>query len=399
MTLSTTCILLALLQVIINLSWITHIEDETPIRFNLYHRIVTLERELQELRRQQQQQQQQMHASIQSKSSIMEIVDSNVFFPFTIRDSRRLVPNQIPLGFHIFDYVDVHNRHQEHTKTSNLFQDGIRLVEHPPPCQAYTLSCYKKKIIQVLDIVLNATAANFFFYMEADNDLCVPLSYIQHLAETEHRYFIAAGTGFSGWIMSRSFVLDFLDEYRKEPATKSNFYLQPDSVASSMMIPRRNWAVTRRYLVSHTIISTSGAQPLTMKNTSRLEKHLPRCLEPHRGKWPDPVKSPTIDYYGWDYFDYDLCGHADLFPCDGPEQIHLDDGNWTMMMLVMDNWTTLKDWTAIRNATTVSKDGMTTIHFRRTYNATNTIKTVNKKMSAHTTHGNTRKRQGGGNKK
>jgi hypothetical protein len=62
-------------------------------------------------------------------------------------------------------------------------------------------------------------------------------------------------------------------------------------------------------------------------------RYLPRCLEPHRGIWPDKNKTKeednnydnksnnnnnnnvAIDMYHWDFFDYDLCPESDIFPC------------------------------------------------------------------------------------
>ena len=239
-----------------------------------------------------------------------------VLFPFTIRDSRRLVPTQIPFGFHVFDYVDVHSRDQLQTDASKLFLDGKLIPDEPAPCQKYQLACYKEKVLQVFDIVLNTSESKFFFYMEADNDLCVSLEYIQNLAVRHNRYFITAGVGFSGWIMSRQFMLDFLNEYNKVQGSFNLFQLQPDSVASSMMIEKGNWAVTRQYLVSHTTLPALGAKGLTLKNTGKLDKHLPRCFEPHRGVWIKPGSKVEKDMYGWDYFDYKECGDAEIYPCE-----------------------------------------------------------------------------------
>jgi len=62
-------------------------------------------------------------------------------------------------------------------------------------------------------------------------------------------------------------------------------------------------------------------------------RYLPRCLEPHRGIWPDKnkkddeekIKNTTItttnnnnaaiDMHHWDFFDYNLCPENDIFPC------------------------------------------------------------------------------------
>mmetsp|Transcript_8921 Transcript_8921/g.24724 ORF Transcript_8921/g.24724 Transcript_8921/m.24724 type:complete len:105 (+) Transcript_8921:682-996(+) len=69
--------------------------------------------------------------------------------------------------------------------------------------------------------------------------------------------------------------------------------------------------VGRRYLESHTtILLPVGSEivGLTIKNSETLvAKHLPRCLEPHRGKWGETDM--------WDYFDYEACPRAETFPC------------------------------------------------------------------------------------
>jgi hypothetical protein len=54
----------------------------------------------------------------------------------------------------------------------------------------------------------------------------------------------------------------------------------------------------------------------------KLDKHLPRCFEPRRGKW-QISKRPLDprDRFGWDYFDYDVCPDAVIFPCKGPDQL------------------------------------------------------------------------------
>ena len=46
--------------------------------------------------------------------------------------------------------------------------------------------------------------------MESDNTLCVPLIELERIAKTQLRYFVGSGIGASGWIMSRSFPLDFM---------------------------------------------------------------------------------------------------------------------------------------------------------------------------------------------
>ena len=51
--------------------------------------------------------------------------------------------------------------------------------------------------------------------MESDNTLCVPLTELERIAETQLRYFVGTGIGASGWIMSRSFLLDFMARYEE----------------------------------------------------------------------------------------------------------------------------------------------------------------------------------------
>ena len=232
------------------------------------------------------------------------------FYPFTIRDARRLVPTQIKHGFHVFDYVDISNEGQANTTKSKLFLDGYPAKE-PPPCQEYSLPWYMHKIFQVFEMVMRATSANQFFFVEADNDLCVPLKDIRRLALGENRYYLATGIGFSGWIMSRHFVMDFLKQYKYHRK-----YIEPDVVAADMLVQKEAWAVTRRYLVSHTTLPSNGVQALTMTSDgSNWSKHLPRCMEPHRGFLGREADQPAIDKHGWDFFDFDECPDSDIYPC------------------------------------------------------------------------------------
>lgn len=280
----------------------------------------------------------------QQKSQLY-IEDGN-FYPFSIRDSRRLVPTQLPLEIHIWDYVDITSQNQQRTRQARLFHNAK--YEAPAVCQTYDLICYKKKIIQVFDLVLqqNPTTA-YFFYMEADNELCVPLTEIRRIAYQYERYFITTGIGFSGWIMQRQFMLDFLQELKDyvPPPKDPNDILDrqgphpaegPDPIASVMLIDKNAWTVTRKYLVSHSIQPSIGTEALTVRVPSAtmgaapppatngtkatpvkpkpgLEKHLPRCLEPRRSKWRISKKDHR-DRFGWDYFDYDECD-GEVFPC------------------------------------------------------------------------------------
>lgn len=191
--------------------------------------------------------------------------DDGNFFPFSIRDSRRLVPTQIPYGMHTFDYVDITTQNQQKTKKATLFQDAH--YQDKAPCQEYNLECYKKKIVQVFELVLRKYPnTEYFFYMEADNELCVPLTEVRRLAYEHKRYFITTGIGFSGWIMQRQFMHDFLAALQAfvPPPRNTSDILDvkgshpnegPDPIASVMLIEKQAWTVTRQYLVSHSIQS------------------------------------------------------------------------------------------------------------------------------------------------
>jgi hypothetical protein len=235
--------------------------------------------------------------------------EQNQIYFFTMRDARRLAPNQLPEGIHIFDYVDIYAMQQSSSKQHALFLDGENVGI--ANCQKYNLECYKHKILQVFLEALNATKANYFFYMEADNDLCVPFQKIHDFALKHQRYFVSCGVGTSGWIMSRQFMIDFVARYGS-----NNRLLGPDVEASFMLMKMKKWSVTRQYWVSHSILPAIGADGLTLKNSAqRYAKHLPRCLEPHRGLWPTKPGSKN-DMFGWDYFDFDECPKAELFPCE-----------------------------------------------------------------------------------
>ena len=134
------------------------------------------------------------------------------FLPFVIRDARHLVPTQPSHEFHLFDYVDTTAPQQVHSRFSHLYHNARPLDQ--APCQKYSVECYRLKILQVFRYVLeHFPQTQYYFYMEADNDLCVPMSMVRNLALTEKRYFINVGIGFSGWIMSRQFLQDFYDMY------------------------------------------------------------------------------------------------------------------------------------------------------------------------------------------
>lgn len=239
--------------------------------------------------------------------------DDGNFIAFTIRDSKRLVPTQIPDGFFIFDYI---KNPREPSGPSSLYLQGQKIGSDN--CIRYNVLCYKSKILQVLNFLyLHYPNASYFFYMESDNDLCVPLHDIRNLTYHYQRYFISTGIGFSGWIMSRQFVKDFFNIYKLHHKSANE---APDPLGAILLMEKCAWSVTRQYLVSHTILPSIGAAALTVgRNTTAGDKHLPRCFEPHRANWP-VSSNDTRDMYGWDFFDYDMCPDADIFPCK-PGQI------------------------------------------------------------------------------
>ena len=133
-------------------------------------------------------------------------------------------------------------------------------------------------------------------------------------------YFVGTGIGASGWIMSRSFLLDFMARYESGIDNDD----RPDVVASKLLTEdksnEKGWAVTRQYLVAHTLMQPIGGQGLTVRKPSQSNKRLPRCLEPHRGMWVNEEKlgidRKREDKYGWDYFDFDACPDSDIYPCN-----------------------------------------------------------------------------------
>ena len=151
-----TCIWSLMVQVILNmffLHWASinlKVQNCTNLPLGTNPEIIELSRQVTKIQQQLQVQQQTVHkltpVQEQTTENIVELKD-DIFFPFTIRDSRRLVPTQIPFGFHVFDYVDVHSRDQVQTNASVLFMDGKAVSDQPTPCQRYHLRCYREKII------------------------------------------------------------------------------------------------------------------------------------------------------------------------------------------------------------------------------------------------------------
>jgi len=312
-------------------------------------------------------------SSLESKAG--KYADDPRFFPFVIRDSRHLTPIQIDPDFHVFDYVDLTQAKQPKSKHSVLMHNARIVVDedvdaklalenvkkrryaekHEAPCQKYSIECYALKILQVFSYVLRKfPSVEYYFYVEADNSLCVPMTMVRDLALTEERYFINTGIGFSGWIMSRDFLADFIELYQNktrgklDAATRKKAIpvasakndtqekppdeIRPDVLASYYLTDKHAWTVTRQYWVSHTTLESLGTASLSVKDRRKeesgermkLDKHLPRCLEPRRGKWKVSRRRPYIDprdRFGWDYFDYEVCPDQVLFPCGGPDQL------------------------------------------------------------------------------
>jgi hypothetical protein len=241
--------------------------------------------------------------------------DDGNFVAFTIRDSKRLVPTQIPSVFFVYDYVDIYSPTQNMKSAKSKLYLNTKYVGDNN-CPSYDVFCYKQKILQVLYHLYTTSNATYFFYMEADNDLCVPLEDIRNLTYHYQRYFISTGIGFSGWIMRRDFVRDFYKVYKVDHKQRQE---APDPIGAVLLMEKKAWSVTRQYLVSHTILPSFGAKALTVGRNETEGKHLPRCFEPRRSKWPIS-QNDTRDKYGWDFFDYDLCEDSEIFPC-APGQI------------------------------------------------------------------------------
>eukprot|EP00531_Pseudo-nitzschia_arenysensis_P002132 CAMPEP_0116115114 /NCGR_PEP_ID=MMETSP0329-20121206/335_1 /TAXON_ID=697910 /ORGANISM="Pseudo-nitzschia arenysensis, Strain B593" /LENGTH=547 /DNA_ID=CAMNT_0003608527 /DNA_START=108 /DNA_END=1750 /DNA_ORIENTATION=- len=315
------------------------------------------------------------------ESKAQKYTDDPRFFPFVIRDSRHLTPVQIDPDFHVFDYVDLTQAKQPKSKHSQLLHNA-RVVEdeileakranqtdskkkakklaymaekNESPCQEYSIECYAAKNTAGLFLCLahKFPSVEYYFYVEADNDLCVPMTMVKDLALTEKRYFINTGIGFSGWIMSREFLELYgnaTQEMVKQQDAKTKAAvagknettqeIRPDVLASYYLTDKRAWTVTRQYWVSHTTLESLGIASLTVKDRRqdktgermKLDKHLPRCLEPRRGKWKVSRRRPYLDprdRFGWDYFDYEVCPNQVLFPCKGQDQLkELVEDDW-----------------------------------------------------------------------
>ena len=250
------------------------------------------------------------------------VLQDNNLFAFMMRDANRMVAIDPPFGMYIFDYINVHG--ESISASSNqmqLYLNGRKIGV--APCEEYSIRCYKAKMLQIFHYVANHTRSQYLFYMESDHTLCVPLSELKRIAQTQSRYFVGTGIGASGWIMSRPFLLDFMARYESGVDDDD----RTDVVASKLLMEdksnEKGWAVTRQYLVAHTLMQPIGGQGLTVRKPSQSNKRLPRCLEPHRGMWITEEKlgigRKREDKYGWDYFDFDACPDSDIYPCNRPD--------------------------------------------------------------------------------
>ena len=240
--------------------------------------------------------------------------NNNNLYAFTLRDSVRLSANPLPRGLHIYDFVDVYTMQQAQAKRPGLFVDGREVQDYKVPCWEYSGACYRKKLMDVMELALERShGSSHLFYMESDNELCISIDELATMANQYKRYFIATGVGASGWIMSRQFVDDFLQEYKKAPSEDDEE--RPDVIASSLLQRNSTWSVTRQYYVSHTVLPSMGKRSMNGFDT-QLKKHLPRCFEPHRGLW-GIRNQKNVDQFGWDYFDYsdERCTESDIYPC------------------------------------------------------------------------------------
>jgi hypothetical protein len=335
--------------------------------------------------------------------------DDGMFLPFTVRDAQKTVPTQIPYGFHVFDFIDVHKYDTYASMDDDdddddggggggtsgdgkspdapfleplsfpapLFYNGYP-VPFPfntsvvPTNSTFQEYSDRSNLLQVMRFLLEAPQFgnySYFFIMESDHDLCISLSQLRSLAYQYRRYLIAVGTGSSGWIMSRAFLQDFYHLYKKQTSDDD---LPPPDVVASNLLRRQNlpWSVTRRYLTSHSILRSltyddpsltnlfeydidiqnitnvttevDGNHTVSANSTeapSKMPKvellplmvpkvHLPRCLEPRRGKRPAMEEDQDDDDYdvildanlttriaSWDFFDYTQCPKSPIYPC------------------------------------------------------------------------------------
>ena len=138
---------LLVFQVLINLIIYSHLTSSSLAHLDQASReaiqadIDQLQEDIHSL---QDQLQQQQHPSYYQE-------DGN-FLAFMIRDSKRVVPTQPPIGFHIFDYIDPaaspDSYDNPHIPSKTKLYHNAHFVENAK-CASYNVICYKQKILQV----------------------------------------------------------------------------------------------------------------------------------------------------------------------------------------------------------------------------------------------------------
>jgi hypothetical protein len=223
---------------------------------------------------------------------------------FTIRDSLRVHDVVYQPGQRILDFVDVQKAglQGDGRLAQSMFDSGERIAT--APCHEYSGACYKQKLMQAFWHMLRAHGeCTHFFYVEADNTMCVrPSSLNEIVKKHPGRTLILTGIGASGWLMHRAWTKQFLVLYKSHTGS---FVHCPDCVAATMP----GWSTYHVYLVAHSVQGKSVEQGLTISREVPLNKHLPRCLEPHRDRWSRKDV--------WDYFDHSKCGGREVYPCNG----------------------------------------------------------------------------------
>ena len=221
---------------------------------------------------------------------------------FTIRDSLRLHDVTYQPGQRIIDFVDVQKprRQDSGPLTQSMFDAGKRISTSR--CSEYSKSCYRQKLLQAFEHMLRAHGeCTHFFYVESDNIMCVPPSSLDGIVKKHpDRMLILTGLGASGWLMHRTWTEQFVARYTSNTGSSC-----PDCVAATMP----GWSTYHVYLVAHQTQGQGVTHGLTISRNVPLDKHLPRCLEPHRGRWGGSDV--------WDYYDHSKCAGSDIYPCDG----------------------------------------------------------------------------------
>ena len=363
--------------------------------------------------------------------------DEIQLYGFVIRDSRRLVSTQIPLGIHAYDFIDITSPDQMHqqqeaksaAEDENDDEDGEVNVEQINPAHNTTARAAKRRnrnrqlfldgiyiggegeqttrirsgsngpntyyyhyrlLLQVLEHVLKETRTatdadsklntskqqQYYFYMEANDELCVNYKQIQVLARRQKPYFLITGEDFSGSIFSLTFLKEFVSRLRQEISSISNSFSKqshpttsmnttnyenknllnkdlPSIVGTRLVLEQNAWTSTRTHLVSHSVVSVmggpsssatneelegdeermSGNDNKTLPSLSRSPPesfwsmipssryhHWPRCLEPRRTPQKKSVTSVHTRHVDWGYFDHWNCqsntdSSRDIYPC------------------------------------------------------------------------------------